>query len=84
MTALTIRGVPDPVRKTLAEEAEAAGQSMQAFLLAVLTQRADFSHNRRLMIEIEEDFAQHGGGLLPGAPDAADVIRQARREAGRE
>lgn len=85
MTAITIRDVPERVRQTLADEARERGQSLQAYLLSVLTQQADFSHNRQLMLEIEDDFARHGGGVSDDEmPRAAEVIRQARREAGRE
>lgn len=84
MTAITIRDVPEQVRKTLAGEAAERGQSLQAFLLSVLTQRAEFSHNRQLMIEVERDFARHDGGADADAPAAADVIRGERLEAGRE
>lgn len=84
MTAITIRDVPEKVRQTLADEAAERGQSLQSFLLGLLTQRADFSYNRQLLIEVEADFAKHGGGLKDDSPDPAEMIRQARRQAGRE
>jgi hypothetical protein len=86
MTAITIRDVPDDVRQGLAAEASEAGQSLQAYLLGVLTDRARFANrNRELLREAEEWFAQHPGeGLGPDGPDAAEVIREERRKAGRE
>jgi hypothetical protein len=86
MTAITIRDVPDDVRQGLAAEASEAGQSLQAYLLGVLTDRARFANrNRELLREAEQWFAEHPGeGVGDDGPRAADVIRQARREAGRE
>jgi plasmid stability protein len=82
MAVLTIRDVPDEVRVTLAEEASARGQSLQAFLLGVLTQRADFVYNRGMLGEVAVDLAGHGG-LDDDAPAAGEVIRAARRESRR-
>jgi hypothetical protein len=82
MAVLTIRDVPDAVRATLAEEASARGQSLQAFLLGLLTQRADFAHNRGLLGEVTVELGEHGS-LGDDAPAAGDVIRAARRESRR-
>jgi plasmid stability protein len=85
MTAITIRDVPDDVKAELADEAAAAGQSLQAYLLAILTEQAKTAdHNRELLRETERWFAEHGGGLGPEGPDPAEVIREERRKAGRE
>ncbi len=43
-------------------------------------QPADFDRNRQIIAEIEEELAR-GGGAGPDAPDAAELIRQARAEA---
>jgi antitoxin FitA len=82
MAVITIRDVPDAVRVTLAEEASARGQSLQAFLLGVLTQHADFAHNRGLLAEVTVELGEHGG-LDDDAPAAGEVIREARRESRR-
>ncbi len=68
------------MRQTLAAD---RGQPLQSLLLGLLTQRADVSHSRELLIEDEADFARHGGGVDAGPPPAGDVVRAARREAGR-
>ena len=81
MVVLTIRDVPDEIRDLLSREARERGQSLQAFLLAVLKRQADFGHNRQLLIEIEYDLA-HGRGAGADAPDAAEVLAQARAERG--
>jgi len=80
-SVLTIRDVPDDVKAALTLEARERGQSLQAYLLAVLKQQAAFSRNRQLLVEIERDLAE-GGGAGDDAPDAADVLDAARREAG--
>ena len=79
MTVLTIRDVPDDVRDTLAREAKARGQSMQAYLLGVLKRQADFCYNHAVIVEIEGDLHQ-GGGLKPGSPGAAEVLAGERAE----
>ncbi|HKS43619.1 MAG TPA: hypothetical protein VJT49_00625 [Amycolatopsis sp.] len=79
MAVLTIRDVPDHVKDALTAEAKKNGQSLQAFLLAVLERQANFSRNRQLLAEVERDLAR-GGGAEADAPDAAEVLRQARNE----
>jgi plasmid stability protein len=78
-TVLTIRDVPDDVKEALTREARERGQSLQAYLLTVLKRQAAFSRNRQLLVEIERDLAL-GGGADEDAPDAADVLADARRE----
>ena len=51
MVAIQIRDVPDATRDELAAQAKARGQSLQAYLLDVLTERADRGHNQRLLTE---------------------------------
>jgi hypothetical protein len=77
MAVLTIRDVPDHLKAVLAQEARARGQSLQAFLLSVLTRQAAFARNQELLREIERDISS-GGGAESDAPDAATVLDQAR------
>lgn len=49
MVALQIRDVPDDVRDDLARRAAEAGQSLQAFLLALVTAEAQRSRNAALL-----------------------------------
>lgn len=81
MSVLTIRDVPEEVRDLLAEEASRRGQSLQAYLLSVLRRQSAFSRNRQILREIEDDLAARGGADLD-APDAADLLAQARSERG--
>jgi len=76
-TVLTIRDVPDSVKDILAREARERGQSLQAFLLAVLTRQAAFRQNEMLLAEIDRDMAG-GGGAGSDAPDAKELIDAAR------
>jgi antitoxin FitA len=81
VTVLTIRDVPEDVKEALALEAKRRGQSVQAYVLGVLERQARFGRNRQLLDEIEGDLAA-GGGAGNDAPDAAEVLAQAR--AGRD
>lgn len=77
MTVLTIRDVPDDVKDALARDARERGQSLQAFVLSVLEREAAFGRNRELLAEIDRELAD-GGGAGADAPDAADLIAEAR------
>ncbi|WP_101257390.1 FitA-like ribbon-helix-helix domain-containing protein [Streptomyces barkulensis] len=54
MVALQIRDVPEEVRDALAARAREKGQSLQAFLRALVVREASFSRNLDLLREIEE------------------------------
>jgi antitoxin FitA len=77
MSTVTIRDVPDEVRDSLANDARERGQSLQAFLLGLLRRQAAFGRNKQLLAEVERDLSA-GDGAGPDAPDAADLIEQAR------
>jgi antitoxin FitA len=76
---LTIRDVPEEVRDLLAREARERGQSLQAFLVSMLRRQASFSRNLQILAEVEGDLAS-AGGAGADAPDAAEVLGQARAE----
>lgn len=78
---LTIRDVPEEVRDLLAQQARERGQSLQAFLLAVINRQADFCRNRQLLVEIGAEL-DGGAGADQDAPDAAELLAQARAERG--
>lgn len=81
MSVLTIRDVPDEVRDILAAQAKQRGQSMQAYLLGILRQRADFAYNSELVVEIEKDLLHHGG--VARTQDVIEALREARAERDR-
>ncbi|HLL67983.1 MAG TPA: hypothetical protein VK453_20045 [Micromonosporaceae bacterium] len=80
---VTIRDVPEAVRDFLAQDARDRGQSLQAYLLALLVRQADFGANRRILVEIDEDLAR-GGGAGHTTPDAADLLARARPDRDRD
>jgi hypothetical protein len=53
MTGLMIRDVPDEVRDALAQEARARGQSLQKYLLGLLTAEARRRNNVVLLAQFE-------------------------------
>jgi hypothetical protein len=52
---------------------------LPAFLLSVLRRQAAVSRNRQLLAEIEEDL-RAAGGAGSDAPDATELLAQARDE----
>lgn len=79
--ALTIRDVPEAVRDLLAQQARERGQSLQAFLLALLHRQADFCRNRQILAEISQELDE-GTGADQTAPDPAELLAHARAERG--
>jgi antitoxin FitA len=82
MAVLTIRDVPEDVKDALARDARERGQSLQAFLLGMLKRQAAFGRNRQLLDDIERDLTA-GGGAGADAPDAAELLMQARTDRAR-
>jgi plasmid stability protein len=76
MVALQIRDVPDDVRQTLAERASRRGQSLQSFLLKLVTDEASRAAN----VAILTRFENRNDGSSMSAADAALAIDQARAE----
>lgn len=79
MVALQIRDVPDDIRRTLAARAAARGQSLQSFLLMLVTDEARRSANLALL---ERFDGRQDGSRLTSAQvlEALDDAR-AEREA---
>ncbi len=78
MVALQIREVPDDIRQTLADRAAARGQSLQSFLLSLVTAEARRSTNLALL---ERFDCRHDGSQL-STMQVTETLDQAR--AGRE
>ena len=76
MVALQIRDVPDDIRQTLAEQAAARGQSLQAFLLALVTNEARRSTN---LAALKRFGARQDGSQLSTA-QVTEALDQARAE----
>ncbi|WP_250284545.1 MULTISPECIES: FitA-like ribbon-helix-helix domain-containing protein [unclassified Frankia] len=77
--AVTIRDVPEDVRDALGRYAQQQGQSLQAFLLALLTRQARFAWNQGILAAVGREL-EAGGGAGITAPDAAHVLAAARAE----
>lgn len=80
-TVITVRDVPDEVRDALARQARDAGQSLQAFTLALLRRQASFSRNASLLDDIDRELVDRPGAPGTEAPDASALLVQARGEA---
>lgn len=74
MVALQIRDVPEPVRDSLARQAAAKGQSLQAYLRELVLREASFAHNLVVLDDIE-------GWHHDGADATAADVLAARDEA---
>ena len=76
MSLIQIRDVPEPVRDELARKAAAAGQSMQAYLLAELSKLAE----RPSMAEIvrRAQARARATGSTVTMEDAVAAVRDAR------
>ncbi|MGH9073029.1 MAG: hypothetical protein ACRDZQ_02760 [Acidimicrobiales bacterium] len=76
MVALQIRGVPDDIRQTLADRAAARGQSLQSFLLALVTNEARRSTNLALL----ERFGGRQDGSQLSTAQVTEALDRARAE----
>lgn len=74
MVALQIRDVPDNVRQALADRAAGRGQSLQAFLLSLVTDEADRSVNRAVL----QRFSGRSDGSHLTAAEALQATDEAR------
>jgi plasmid stability protein len=86
MVALQIRDVPDDVRQRLADRAAARGQSLQSFLLALVTQEAQRSGNLAIVQRFADraDGSRLSGAEVTGALDLARAERADRLAALRD
>lgn len=76
MVSIQVRDVPEQVRDTLAEVAQSRGQSMQAYLLALLEEDARRARNVMLLRQVR----QTGGGYAAASGETADELGAIRAE----
>jgi hypothetical protein len=76
MVSIQVRDVPEQVRDTLAEVAQSRGQSMQAYLLALLEEDARRARNVMLLRQVR----QTGGGYAAAPGETADELGAIRAE----
>jgi plasmid stability protein len=74
MPSVQIKNVPAEVHRTLRRRADEAGQSLQTYLLAELTEQASRPTNRELFDRIDRECS--GGRVSPSF--AAKVVREDR------
>lgn len=77
MVALQIRDVPDDVRRELAGQAATQGQSLQAYLLMLVTKQARRSAANRALLQ---RFAGRDDGTRLSGSEATDALDAARAE----
>ena len=78
MANIQVRDVPEQVRRTLAETARSRGQSMQAYLRALLEEEARSAGNVGLLRQVRGT----GAGYVAEPGEAADELAAIR--AGRD
>lgn len=76
MVALQIRDVPDDIRQALADRAAARGQSLQSFLLTLVTDEARRSTNLALL----ERFGGRQDGSRLTSAQVTEALDRARVE----
>jgi len=76
MVALQIRDVPDEVRQALAVRAAAQGQSLQSFLLALVSKEAARAANLAML----QSFAHRTDGSRLSAAELTQALNLARAE----
>lgn len=76
MVALQIRDVPDEVREILAARAQQLGQSLQAYLLRLVTDEASRANNIALL----RTFESRTDGADSSMEDTVAEIEAARTE----
>lgn len=76
MVALQIRDVPDDVRRVLAAQATANGQSLQTYLLSLVTREAERARNLALLDAFDD--ARDGSDVT--ADDIVAALDRARQE----
>lgn len=76
MVAIQIRDVPDDVRDALVSQADANGQSLQRFLLDVVSAQARRSRN----VELLRRFGSRSDGVRAAPGLTADELASERDE----
>lgn len=76
MVALQIRDVPEDVRQALADQAAARGQSLQGFLLRLVTDEAVRSTN----LAILDQFDGRSDGSRLSFTEVTEALDSQRRE----
>ncbi|MER6998489.1 hypothetical protein [Streptomyces sp. NPDC000410] len=79
MVALQIRDVPDEVRDILADRAQELGQSLQTYLLSLVTAEAERTNNLALL----RSFEDRTDGVDSSMDETVTEVEKARAERAR-
>lgn len=77
MATIQVRNVPEDVHRTFQSRAQAAGKSLQEYLLAELTEAAHRRSPAELVAEVEQQIQLHGDNGL-ARHTSARFIREDR------
>mgnify|MGYP005823323127 CR=1 FL=1 len=83
MPNITIRDVPEPVHRKLAQRAERNGQSLQQYVLARLTEMTETLTMDEWLEQVDASVArqrERRGGAPPPDVDVVSIIHDAREE----
>lgn len=79
MATIQIRDVPDDAYETLREQAHAAGQSLQAYMRALVVDAADVSRRKVEAIRALEQALISEGPVGVSPEEIVDALEHARR-----
>ena len=77
--SILMRDVPQPVHQVLLQRAEASGQSLQKYLLEIVTDIASRPTVSEIMATVAESLPSDGMGSVTHE-EIIDSIRQGRKE----
>ncbi|MEX1280225.1 MAG: hypothetical protein AB1Z57_04035 [Acidimicrobiia bacterium] len=78
MVNLQVRNVPPKVHAVLKRRAAAAGQSLQEYVLALLTEHASHKTVTEVMDEVRAEMAAHPEWFRSTTDDITETIRRDR------
>lgn len=79
MVNLQVRNVPPEVHEVLKRRAAAAGQSLQEYVLALLTEHASHKTVAEVMAEVRAEMAEHPEWFQSTTEEITEFIRRDRR-----
>ena len=79
MVHLQVRNLPPEVHAVLKRRAAAAGQSLQEYVLGLLTEHASHKTVAEVVSEIEAEMAAHPEWFRSATEDITETIRRDRR-----
>ena len=78
MVNIQVRGVPEAVHSVLTQRADAEGQSLQAYLLALLTDHAGRRSVAEILADVEDDLASNPDAYRSTTDEITEAFRRDR------